>query len=388
MASNRTAAMDDRGRTKKRVALVAASIALLIVIGVFAYEIGWLPWAPSGPTGTVLPVVETDPSRDAGDTADDMAIWIHPTDPSLSLVIGDNKAGGLMVWDLSGRELQYIEGTNYNNLDLRYNFPLSGHFATGEAHEKVALVGVSDEGEVQIDFFKVNPGARKLEAAGSIDAGTAPYGGCMYRSADTGSYYFIAPDQEGFTRQWQLTASGEGNVSGALVREFDVGGITEGCVADDVLGHLYLAEEDVGIWKYGAEPDTGSARSQVDTTGWGGHLRADVEGLAIYYRGADAGYLIASSQGDSTVVVYTREGANAMVGRFRVGATGAIDEVTDSDGLDVTNFPLGQGFESGLLAIHDASNSGANASNVKFVPWASVAATLRLIVDTAWDPRV
>ena len=29
-------------------------------------------------------------------------------------------------------------------------------------------------------------------------------------------------------------------------------GQLEGCVADDILGHLYIGEEDRGIWKYAA----------------------------------------------------------------------------------------------------------------------------------------
>jgi hypothetical protein len=98
--------------------------------------------------------------------------------------------------------------------------------------------------------------------------------------------------------------------------------------------------------------------------------------------------LLASSQGESTVVAYTREGSNIFVGEFSVGSSGTIDAVSGSDGLDVTNFPLGSGFGSGLFAIHDSSNSGATASNVKYVPWASIAAALGLAVDTTWDPRL
>jgi 3-phytase len=338
-------------------------------------------------TGTVLPSVETDPSHHDGDTADDTAIWIHPTDPSLSLVIGDDKDGGLMVWGLDGKEVQYVDGPGYNNLDLRYNVPLAGTFSTGGAHTTVALVGVSDAGESQVDFFKVNPGTRRLEAAGSVGLSIEPYGGCMYHSPSSGKYHFIAPDEEGMTVQVELRDGGNGQVAGTVVRTFDVGDVTEGCVADDVLGHLYVGEEDVGIWKYGAEPSTGSARTQVDAVG-AGHLVADVEGLSIYYAGSDQGYLIASSQGDSTVAVYTREGSNSFRGNFDVGATGTIDEVTESDGLDVTNVPLGGPFGLGLFAIHDHENSGGTASNVKFVPWSSIANPLGLVADTTWDPRL
>lgn len=341
-------------------------------------------------TVSVLPTVETDPSHHPGDTADDTAIWIHPTDTSLSLVIGDDKDGGLMVYGLDGRELQYISGTNYNNLDLRYNFPLAGQFSGGTPHQKVALIGVGDETNKQIDFFKVNPATRTLESAGSIATanGLVPYGSCMYCSPVNGKYYYFVNAKSGVTQQWEIRDGGGGIVVGALVREFDVGSQTEGCVADDILAHFYIGEETVGIWKYGAEPADGSARTQVDKTGTGGNLTADVEGLSIYYVGNNTGYLIASSQGNSTIEVYARAGSNTFLGNFRIVANGTIDEVTGTDGLDVTNFPLGGGFARGLFVAHDASNSGATASNCKYVPWESIAGALGLTIDTSWDPRL
>ena len=342
---------------------------------------------PPGGTAAVEATVETDPSHHVGDTADDMAIWVHPTDPSLSLVVGDDKEGGLMVWGLDGKELQYVDGTNYNNLDLRYNFPLAGQFGGGAAHQTVALVGVGDELGRQIDFFKVNPSTRQLETAGSIDTEITPYGGCMYHSVYSGRTYFFVNAQSGVVQQWDLGDGGGGEVSGTLVREFDVGSITEGCVADDHLGHFYIGEEDVGIWKYGAEPGAGTSRTQVDATGAGGHLVADVEGLSIYYTGETTGYLLASSQGESRIVIYTREGANTFKGKLEVEGSGTIDDVAGTDGLDVTNVPLSTGFDQGLLAVHDGGNSGATASNVKYVPWRSVAAALGLKVDTSYDPR-
>lgn len=350
--------------------------------------------APSPPrtggTATVAPTVETDPSHHSGDTADDLAIWIHPSDPSLSLVIGDDKDGGLMVWSMDGRELQYLPGTNYNNLDLRYNFPLAGRFSDGSAHRTVALLGVGDESGGQVDFFKVNPGTRRLEPAGSINTadGLVPYGSCMYHSAVTGTYHYFVNATSGVVQQWQLRDGGNGQVAGTLVREFDVGSQPEGCVADDALGHLYVSEERVGIWKYGAEPGAGRARTPVDKTGSGGNLVADVEGLTIYYTSRERGYLLASSQGNSTIVVYERDGANSMLGRFTVGAHRGIDAVSDTDGIDVTNVPMGAGFPTGLFGLHDNANAGARASNIKYVPWEAIATALGLAVDTSYDPRV
>jgi len=342
---------------------------------------------PAASAAAVLPTVETDPSHHAGDTADDVAIWIHPTNTSLSLVIGDDKLGGLMVYGLDGRELQYVDGTNYNNLDLRYNFPLAGTFSGGTPHQTVALVGVGDELGEQLDFFKVNPATRRLESAGSITTSIVPYGSCMYRSPVSGRFYYFVNDQSGATQQWELRDGGGGNVTGTLVRQFEVGTKTEGCVADDVLARFYIGEEAVGVWRYDAEPGGGSTRIQVDTTGVGGHLTADVEGMSLYYTWNGSGYLIVSSQGSSTFAVYSRDGDNTFLGTFSVPANGTIDAVSSTDGLDVTNFPLGGGFSQGLLVVHDATNSGGTASNYKYVPWESVAGALSLRIDTSWDPR-
>ncbi len=294
-----------------------------------------------------------------------------------------------MVYGLDGREIQYVSGTNYNNLDLRYNFPLSGQFSGGATHQKVALIGVGDEINRQIDFFKVNPATRTLEPTGSVATanGLVPYGACMYHSPVSGRYYSFVNAQSGVTQQWEIRDGGGGNVGGTLVREFDVGSQTEGCVADDVLARFYIGEEAVGICKYGAEPGDGTTRTQVDKTGAGGNLVADVEGMSLYYRTDGTGYLIASSQGNSTIAVYTRESSNTFLASFNIVANGTIDAVSDTDGLDVTNFPLGGGFANGLFVAHDSSNSGGTASNYKYVPWQSVASALGLTTDTAWDPR-
>jgi 3-phytase len=249
---------------------------------------------------------------------------------------------------------------------------------------------VGDETNNQVDFFKVNPTARTLESAGSITPanGLVPYGSCMYVSPVTGKYYYFVNAKTGVTQQWEIRDGGGGIVVGSLVRQFDVGSQPEGCVADDVLAHFYIGEETVGIWKYGAEPGAGSARTQVDKTGTGGNLTADVEGLSIYYVGNGTGYLIASSQGSSTIGVYARTGNNTFLGSFRIVANGTIDAVSSTDGLDVTNFPLGSAFPGGLFVAHDASNSGGTASNYKYVPWESIAVALGLTVDTSWDPRL
>src|SRR5262249_44175054 len=86
------------------------------------------PTLASGPT-TVRPEAraETAPGPHKGDAADDPAIWIHPAEPRLSLILGTDKLGGLHSYDMDGTEHQVVsEGSRPNNVDVLYGFPLAG----------------------------------------------------------------------------------------------------------------------------------------------------------------------------------------------------------------------------------------------------------------------
>ena len=67
----------------------------------------WLISPADGP-GSVKPVAETAPVPHSGDAADDPAIWVNPANPSASRIFDTDKQGGLAVYDLAGKELQYL----------------------------------------------------------------------------------------------------------------------------------------------------------------------------------------------------------------------------------------------------------------------------------------
>ncbi len=348
----------------------------------------------------VKPTAEIQPTTPVQD-ADDACIWIHPTDPSLSTVIGTDKEGqAWIVYDLAGREIQHVKIGPVNNIDLRYDFPLGG--------KKVALVTgklalESPAGGTKKDqaivMYMVDPETRKL-----VDVTAEPiktkmefaYGSCMYRSSRTGKYYAIVNSYEGHVEQYELFDNGQGKVAGKLVRAFQVGSRTEGCVADDEYGVLYIGEENVGIWKYAAEPDENwkpCIRKLVAVLGPKGpisdDLNDDIEGLTIYYCNDGTGYLIASCQGNATFAVFKREGENDYVASFRIVDGNGIDGVSNTDGIDVTNFDLGPAFPKGLFVPHDGSNKGGDSTNFKYVCWEAIAKAIQppLKIDTTWDPR-
>ncbi|MGH7599467.1 MAG: phytase, partial [bacterium] len=154
--------------------------------------------------------------------ADDPAIWIHPTDPAQSLVIGTDKlAGFLYVWDMSGRELQRIAVVKEpNNVDVRSGMLVGG--------APVDICVVNAQSPSRFVVFKIDPATRTLT---NISAGTGvpapelknPYGLCLYRRpSDSAMFVFGTTnggDQKNI-RQYRLMDNGAGKVTGVHVRAF------------------------------------------------------------------------------------------------------------------------------------------------------------------------
>jgi uncharacterized repeat protein (TIGR01451 family) len=380
---------------------------------------------------TATPIVETRPALlDDGSLpfsqradADDPAIYVNATDSSKSLVLTSVKNGGLRIYDLAGNLLQTINPSNpdirYNNIDLQYGFTLGG--------QKVDIAVASDRNNDKLAIFKINPNSangnylenitdsnaatifQSLPFATPYSASTrSAYGLAIYRSPVTNDYYvFTSRRQTGDVAQLKLVDKGNGKIGYEVVRSFTIpspttvgaSAQTEGMVADQETGLLYIGQEDVGIWKFDAEPNGGSTGKLIEKVKaeGGKNLTNDVEGLTIYYGKNGTGYLLASSQGDNTFAAYTREGNNDFLGRFAVGNNGGIDSVQESDGADVINLPLGPNFPNGVFITQDGANdpativSGENiSSNFKLVPWENIVATLSQVLKidtTSYNPR-
>lgn len=164
---------------------------------------------------------------------------------------------------------------------------------------------------------------------------------------------------------------------------------------DDVNEVIFIGEEQVGLWKYGANPtDPGTGAGvlvdQVRTSG--GKIDADVEGMALVYgKSAGEGYIIVSMQGVSAYNVYERKAPHAFVRRVAIVKGESVDGVTNTDGVAAVGSGLGGVFGEGLLVVHDDANekmeggTDVNAS-FKLVALGDVLKGLGG-VDHAWDPR-
>ena len=358
------------------IRIATALSAWMLAGGAFAAEPNPthdLPF-PTG-TPTVFATVETTPVADADDAADDPAIWVDPTDPARSVIIGTNKKQGLYVYDLAGKVLQFLPDGRMNNVDLRDRFLLGGR--------QTILVTASDRTHKSIAIYALDPATRTLTdvAAGLQETNLSdPYGLCMYRSRRTGETYVFVNDPTGLLRQWRLVATPESKVRAEVVRSFAFNTQVEGCVADDEAGALYVAEEDVALWKLGAEPDAGDRRTLVAAVKDNPALKDDLEGVGLFTQPRGRGYLVVSSQGNNTYAVFDRAGKNRYRGSFAVApnAAAGIDGVSETDGLDVTSASL-PGYPGGLFVTQDGYNVNPPANqNFKFVPWRAIADQLRL----------
>jgi 3-phytase len=355
--------------------MTRSSAFLILTLGVIsALAVGTLSLTlpaqdKPDPRASVAPKLKC--ADQAASDQDDMAVWLHPTDPGQSTIIASDKAADkLFVYDLAGKTLQTIATKHPGNIDVRYGFPLG--------KEKVDIVAFNQRTGYQIMVYRVDPATRRLERIddNSITTGEC-YGGTLYVSPRTGKFFFFTTGKKNGMEQYELFEDGAGKVKGKKVRAWPLG-YSEAAVGDDETGKIYIGEEQKGVWEVGGEPDDPAPGKLVIKLGEHG-LAGDVEGLAIYYLPGGKGYLLVSNQGKDNFKVYRREGDHAFLGTF------AIQGARDSDGLDVTNANLGPAFPHGFFACHTASGN----CPILVTPWEAIAKAMKpeLMIDTTWKRR-
>ena len=442
----------------RRLAIAAsAAIALALAAPVAASARPAVdPSTPVVVTTDIETPVLYDDDEGGNASGDDPAIWVHPADSAESIVITTAKEGGLRVYDLAADELQSLaaepapraDGADgrYNNVDIAYGLDL------GDG--PVDLAVVSDRYNDQLRFFAIDPaGASAAQPLHEVTAPELPflfsadraeveeehtaYGLAVWQPKGGDAVAVVT--QEGATTVATVRlVAGDGVVGYADAATIDFpatfplpDGTTwtpceepgvlpqlEGVSVDQRTGVLYAAQEDVGLWRlqlpigrgepklvdrvrdfgvhdaYDPETEECAPIDPADAGFGGTVLEADAEGVDVYHGPGATGYVIVSSQGDDTYAVYRTQGRNDLVGTFRVAGVDGVDDVNGSDGLAVTNRPVGE-YRQGLLVTHDEPDSGPevdderDATNFSYVQWGDVADALGLTAGAAErnDPR-
>lgn len=347
----------------------------------------WTLEAAPAPAGApfVKPAArgETAPVPHGDDASDDPAIWIHPSAPELSLILGTDKQGGLHIYHLDGTERAVIaRGSHPNNVDVLYGFQL------GARTVDLAVMTTRGEHARGLQVWAIDPATREFSdvtAGGTIPIlpRDEPYGCGVYKSARTGAAYAFVTSKSGAVEQHLLRANAEERVTAEKVSGYKFKSIVEACVADDELGVVYFGVETGGVWKMSAEPSPDPRPTRIAKVGEHG-LRSDVEGLAIYHGPNGTGYLIVSSQGNDTFKIYERGGENRFVATIAPVA-GKFGDVEDTDGIAVTSRALPPLYPKGLFIAQDGRNSPAR-QNFKLFAWEDIAGT-NLLIDISRSAR-
>jgi 3-phytase len=318
-----------------------------------------------------------------GNDVDDAAIWIHPTDPSKSVVIINDKGpdtakSGLYMYNLNGVLLQKVYMYQPQNPDMRYNVTFDN------ITMDVLVCADRKSGDTaynKIRVFKIDPAKAdasggfltEITASAGIPTGqTQAYGHALFKRPSDGALFSIVSSYSNtdFT-QIRLQGDGAGKVKGTVIKKWggsDIkGDMCEGICCDDELGYIYICDENVQVLKYWADPDKNS-NTLVSSFAKGDGIVSDREGINIYRCDNNTGYILMSSQGNYQMKVYDR-----VTNEFK--GTLVPEGMKDCDGVDVTAIPAGTQFPHGFAAFHLGTFAGSSYS---FYDWSDIAAGLSL----------
>ena len=295
-------------------------------------------------------LVETTPVDSSDDAADDPAIWIHPTDKARSLVLGTDKQAGMGVYALDGSLVQFLPQGRPNNVDIRQGVSTAQGIVDLAAYSDRAVngIGVVTVTEDGVKHWFDSPVLRD-----------EPYGFCLGRFNDA-VYGFIAY-KDGMLEQYTLDVA---TPQFALTREYQLGSQLEGCVFDDATGDLYVGEEAHGLWKFSQAHQALVEPLLIDKVGSETGIVADVEGVSLY-KGAEASYIVISSQGNDSYALYDYAAPHAFVKRVRILPGTSVDGAQETDGIETTGVAL-PGFPNGLMVVQDGFNDDGK-QNFKFI---------------------
>lgn len=287
--------------------------------------------------------------------ADECGIWADASNPSNSALICNDKSpfGALFVFDLNGKEVSRSHNMNRPvGVSIRNGIKMKNG-------DVIDVVGCGVRGTNEIKIFKIDPKSRELidvtHTAGiSSGFSSDTYGFCLYKRRTDGQLFcFVSTKHTADIHQFQLDDDGSGRFKGTLVRKFGVAhqrSFVEGMVADDEYGYFYASDERHAILKFYADPNV-KKPPFIQAFGLADGIKGDREGLALYKQPKGKGYLIVSSQGDSTFKIYDRTGKNKFVKSIRPKG------VNKTDGIAATALKIPPNYPTGVFAAHNDKNN-------------------------------
>ncbi|WP_323755811.1 phytase [Roseivirga sp.] len=301
----------------------------------------------------IKPIVTTEATLH--DT-DDPAIWVNPTDPAQSMIIGTDKDvdGALYAFDLNGKviEERTVRGLKRpNNVDIEYGLVVAGDTVD------IAVTG---------ERFTHNMRVFALPEMKAIDNGGIPVfegeeaaefrdlmGVALYKRPIDGAIFAIMGRKNGpvdgtYLWQYLLEGTDEGTVKATLVRKFGYFSAVkeiEAIAVDNELGFVYYSDENVGVKKYYADPEMGNKELAL----FGKSIFLDDnEGISIYDAGNGKGFILVSDQQANQFQIFSREGTVDNPHQHELLKTIKVS-TNESDGSEISNVAFNDTFKHGIF---------------------------------------
>ncbi|WP_158584149.1 phytase [Salinibius halmophilus] len=171
---------------------------------------------------------------------------------------------GLVLFNRQGQVVEHITSIEAMGADSRTlgQLPVVAVASEDSLHVGTVVDGWLAHWQVTLDF----------EAAGT----------CLYQNPTNQTLSAFVYSELGHVRQYKLALK-QGKLGNALngstpVRSFKLDGELSGCIVDDASQTLLLAEQEVGVWAYGAEAETSRVRQIFAAVP--NHLE-ELEGIAL-----------------------------------------------------------------------------------------------------------
>lgn len=307
----------------------------------------------------VTPIEETEPVNSNNDAADDIAIWVNEQNNENSIVIGTDKQYGIYSYDLNGNLIYSNKLGRINNVDIFQKFNFDGQI--------FPLVVGSNRSDNTIFLGRLFPnGLIKKVFQNDIKSRIKEVYGITTFDSEK-EKYIILSGKDGTVEQWEINVEID-DINVNLIRTIKFNSIVEGLVTDLMYRKIYIAEENVGLWEINVDLEVDLDKKlilSVDEK----YFKSDFEGVTLYEKDDGEGYIIVSIQGSNSFGIIDRK-TKKMLSVFRIISNKNIDEVSDTDGIDLAKLSSNK-FPKGLFVAQDGYNENQN-QNFKFVNLLSI----------------
>jgi 3-phytase len=190
---------------------------------------------------------------------------------------------GLLLTDSQGNTLSQYNG-NFELMDWRADMQLGT--------QTVDLIATVDNETGRVLVLALDWRTKQLSQVAMIDQATAVETLC-WNKMPQGHLSLFSVDNLGSVTQRIIVDADTHKINPVLVRQFTGVPEAKSCAVDDQTASLYIVEENIGVWRYSADPEAELQRELIAVSGDLGNLEGEVTSVEVL---ADGSLLIATPQ--------------------------------------------------------------------------------------------